>query len=80
MQCARDSCKDICLGEGTVPGFGQIAHLFLYLGFLFGKKSFQNKAIVLSELSTTAFSVLAVNLRRTNSGGKSIRCFQEQLI
>lgn len=54
--------EDVCLGEGPVPCFGQIAHLFLYLVFLFGKKSFQNEDIVLSELSATAPSVFAVNL------------------
>ena len=77
MQWARD-CKGVCLGEGTVPGFEQTAHLFLCY-FNLWKNSFYNKAIVPSELSTTALSVFAVNLQRNNFRGKSVCCFQEQL-
>lgn len=64
MQWARESCKDICLGEGRVPGFGQIALLFLCFVFL-------------SEQSTPMLifcSQLVENL-----GGRSSCCFQEQL-
>lgn len=81
VQYARDRATEVCAWEkGLFLGLVFFFFFSLYLVFLLGGKCFHNKAIVLPQLNTIALLILTVNVLRTNLGGKSIHCFQEQLI
>lgn len=80
VQCARGRAARIFAQEkGWLLGLDKLLFYSYSLFFCSEKRSFLNKAIVLSEVSATVLSVLAVSLQRTSSGGKSICFFQEQL-